>query len=295
MSSIVLNVLVLAITLLMMVSVGLSLEVHHFLALSKIKLQIIGLLVAQTLILPLIGLLTISLITLPNHIKLGVLLLAACPIGDIANFYVMLARANAAISVTLNSLSCAFAAITIPLAFICYSKILGYSLTYSVTYSQLITRLILLTFVPLGTGMLFRHLKPVLAERVLSYCRFLCTVGIIFIIVQMFITQYERLADAWRPTLLSASFMLIGSTLVGISVARILRVPESLKFGSSIVFPVRNIGLALAMSISLANRLDNASFALIFFLVEVPLLLGRVAYHRLRAQQHAPNDATLAV
>lgn len=86
--SFVLNLLVLAVNLLLMVSVGLSLEPRHFLALKQIKFRVLALLSAQTLLLPAIGLLVVSVLPLSAPVKAGLLLLAACPIGDIANFYV---------------------------------------------------------------------------------------------------------------------------------------------------------------------------------------------------------------
>jgi len=40
------------------------------------------------------------IMALPPHMSAGILLVAACPVGDIANFYNLLARANVALSVT---------------------------------------------------------------------------------------------------------------------------------------------------------------------------------------------------
>ena len=278
-NSIVLNLVVLAVTLLMMVSVGLSLEVRHFIALSRIKFALVGLLLLQCILLPLLGLLVVSLFSLPPPIKTGVLLLAACPVGDIANLYVLLARANAALAVTINTLSCALAAVTMPAAFFVYGFLLGNTFTYSVPYTTLIGRLILLTLVPLVAGMAIRHRNLDWAVRLLKPSRALCSVGILFLVTNMFLYEREHLAAVWRPTAIAASCLLISSTLMGIAAVKAFRVPRSHAFGGSIIFPVRNIGLALAMSVSLPDGVWYASFAVIFFLVEVPILLGRVVYH----------------
>jgi predicted Na+-dependent transporter len=40
------------------------------------------------------------IIALPPHLSAVIPLLTACPVGDIANFYALLARANVALSVT---------------------------------------------------------------------------------------------------------------------------------------------------------------------------------------------------
>lgn len=277
-NSIVLNLVVLIIYLLMMTSVGLSLEARHFLALSRLKLSIVGLLIAQTIALPLIALLVVSFVPLPPHIKTAVLLLAACPIGDIANFYVVLARANASMAVTLNTLSCALSVVTMPLVFIGYSVLLGDNFTYNVPYSTLVIRLILLNLVPLVAGMIVRRWHLNVANRMLSPLRILCTLGIFFVVTNMFVFERMRLAVIWRPTLVAAAGVLLLSTAVGMVTVRLFKVPEIHAFGGSIIFPVRNIGLALAISVSLPEGPEYASFAVIFFLAEVPILLGLVAY-----------------
>lgn len=277
-NSIVLNLVVLLIYLLMMTSVGLSLEARHFLALSRLKLSIVGLLIAQTIALPVIALLVVSLVPLPPHTKTAVLLLAACPIGDIANFYVVLARANASMAVTLNTLSCALSVVTMPFVFVGYTILLGDNFTYKVPYSTLVIRLLVLNLIPLAVGMIVRHWNLTVANRMLSPFRFLCTLGIFFVVTNMFVFERVRLAAIWRPTLVAAACLLLISTAVGVIVVRLFKLPDIHAFGGSIVFPVRNIGLALAISVALPEGPEYTSFAVIFFLAEVPILLGLVGY-----------------
>jgi ACR3 family arsenite efflux pump ArsB len=60
-----------------------------------------------------------------------------------------------------------------------------------------------------------------------------------------------------------------------------------------IVFAVRNVALALAIAITLLDRVEYAVFAAVYFLTEVPLLLGMVAGYR-RWWAPAPPQAELA-
>lgn len=48
-----------------------------------------------------------------------------------------------------------------------------------------------------------------------------------------------------------------------------------------ILFAVRNVALASAVAITLLNRIEYAVFAVVYFLTEVPLLLGVVTWYRL--------------
>jgi BASS family bile acid:Na+ symporter len=62
---------------------------------------------------------------LPPDLSAGILLLAACPVGDIANVHTLLARANVALSVTVNTLSILFSAVTMAGIFEVYGYLLG--------------------------------------------------------------------------------------------------------------------------------------------------------------------------
>jgi ACR3 family arsenite efflux pump ArsB len=51
-------------------------------------------------------------------------------------------------------------------------------------------------------------------------------------------------------------------------------------FTVSIGFTVRNVALAMAIAVTFLNRIEYAVFVVVFFLTEVPLLLGVVAIYR---------------
>src|SRR4051812_632804 len=94
----VVDVGVFVVTVLMMVTVGMELQPRHFREVPRLKWFVCFLLVAPMLILPALALLLIRILALPPYLSAGILLIAACPVGDIANFYVLLARANSAIT-----------------------------------------------------------------------------------------------------------------------------------------------------------------------------------------------------
>jgi ACR3 family arsenite efflux pump ArsB len=47
------------------------------------------------------------------------------------------------------------------------------------------------------------------------------------------------------------------------------------------MFAVRHVALASAVAITLLNRIEYAVFGVVYFLAEVPLLLGAVALYRI--------------
>ena len=68
----------------------------------RASLLIIFSTLAHMICLPSAGLAVVSLLDLNEFVMAGVLLIAACPSGSIANLYVFLARANVALTVALR-------------------------------------------------------------------------------------------------------------------------------------------------------------------------------------------------
>ena len=97
---------VLFVAVLLMITVGLELEGRHFREVGQRKWSVGLLLGGQVVLLPLLGIAVAQALDLPPHLSAGILLVAACPVGDIANFYTLIARGNAALSLVLNTLSC---------------------------------------------------------------------------------------------------------------------------------------------------------------------------------------------
>jgi bile acid:Na+ symporter, BASS family len=85
---------VLAVTLLMMVTVGMELEALDFRDVARRKGVLRGTLLLPAILLPVLGFALARALGVPPHLTAGFLLLAACPVGDIANFYTLLARGN---------------------------------------------------------------------------------------------------------------------------------------------------------------------------------------------------------
>jgi ACR3 family arsenite efflux pump ArsB len=61
---------------------------------------------------------------------------------------------------------------------------------------------------------------------------------------------------------------------------RLLRLSTENSVTVGIAFAVRNVALASAVAITILNRIEYAVFAVVYFLTEVPLLLGVVAVCR---------------
>jgi len=82
-----------------LLAVGLELDVRKIPAVARRKFSLPGLLLGQTLLLPALAMFIVRMMPMPDSTKFVVLMLAACPTGNIANFFTLLARGDLALTV----------------------------------------------------------------------------------------------------------------------------------------------------------------------------------------------------
>lgn len=179
--------------------VALDLRTDHFRhILRSPKATLIGL-SAQWLLLPAM---TISLILLaqpPVSIALGMALVAACPGGNVSNYAVHLADGNAALSVTLTSLSTLGAILLTPLYFNWLSHLIpgseAYADTIRVEPVQMMRTVLQLILLPILLGMGLRRQFPIFTARIRRAVGLLSmTIFLAFIFVAVY-ANYQYIAD----------------------------------------------------------------------------------------------------
>jgi bile acid:Na+ symporter, BASS family len=271
---------VLGVFVLMMGAVGMELEGRHFRAVARRKGLLLLTLVAQAVALPALGFGLTRAMALPPHISAGILLLAACPMGDIANVYTLLARANVALSVAVNALSLLLSVGTMAVVFEAYDHLLGARFVFAVPTPALLGRLLLTLVLPVLAGISLRHLAPGFAEKHAKSVHRASLGGIACLLLYVMVTQRQQLAAEWQQTALVAAAFMGLALLTGLAFGRLLRLSKEDSVTVGIGFAVRNVGLASAIAITLLNHIEYAVFAVVYFLTEVPLLLGVVAAYQ---------------
>jgi len=167
-----------------------------------------------------------------------------------------------------------------PLVFEMYARFFSAPFLFAVPPLHLILRLALMVALPVSCGMAVRHFYPNIPEKFSKFLRNASLIGVAMLIVFIIINQYERLAAEWLQ-IASASAMLVSlSLLLGLGVSRLARLHARDAATISLAFAARHTALAMVIAITLLQRLEFATFATVYFLTEVPLLLGAVAMHR---------------
>jgi bile acid:Na+ symporter, BASS family len=143
---------VLGLILLAMLSVGLELDIRHFRELARRSFALTVMLLMQMVLLPAVGLVISSMPDLSPLSRSGILLIAACPVGDMANFFTLMGRGNLAISVTMTATSCLISPLSMAII-AAYGRILGTSFAFAAPGWALVLRFFFLISVPIIAGM----------------------------------------------------------------------------------------------------------------------------------------------
>jgi bile acid:Na+ symporter, BASS family len=131
-----------------MVVVGMELTTDDFRRVARQPRKVVAAIAGQIVLLPVLGWSLVHFLNLQPAITRGVLLVAACPSGAMANVYTYLARANLALSVTLTAVSSLAAVLTMPLALALVQAQDGESTGFQVPFGLLAGQLFLLWSCP---------------------------------------------------------------------------------------------------------------------------------------------------
>ncbi len=183
----------------LMFGVALDIKISDFrYILKKPKLAIIGL-TSQLILLPILTIILARLFNPPPSVALGMVLIAACPGGNVSNFMVHLSKANAALSVMLTSITTISAVILTPIAFGFWSSFIpgteSLREAISVNPFDMIKTIILLIFIPLIFGMYINHRFENFANKIRNGIKIFSILIFMSFVVFAMIGNYENIID----------------------------------------------------------------------------------------------------
>ena len=277
-------------TFILLAAVGLDLTSEHFARVRRRKVLLAAGLVAPLLLLPPIAVALVSLFQVAPHVADSLLLVAVCPIGGISNTYNYLARASPALSVTLTGLSCVLAGVTIPVVGRALEISLERSLQLTAPLPLLLTHLLLMLTLPVILGMWVRRRWADLARRYQSTVQRLAFVGVGMVLLLIILDNPRAFLGDLPTTVPLAAAFIVCSMIVGWGTASMFAADRRDRFTLAAEFGTRNLGVAMALAVTLLGRVEFARFAYTYFLIEVPLMFGAIALFR--RSQRSPDVRT---
>ena len=235
----------------LMFGVALDIKVRDFKQLFvKPKPPIVGL-ISQLIWMPLLTMVLVLLLQLPPSISLGMILIAACPGGNVSNYAVHLAKANTALSVLMTSVSTIAAIAITPLYFSILSNYVPNAgdLQQSITVDPInvIKTILQLIALPLGIGMGLNHYYPTLTKKIQGGVKTLSMIIFFGIVVFAIAGNYENII-----TYIQYIFFIILlhnslAFLLGYQWAKLMGLSLQDRRTISIETGIQNSGLALIL------------------------------------------------
>ena len=181
-----------------MFGVALSINRKDFKEIGRNPKSVITGVISQFLLLPAITFLFIYFTKPLESLALGMILVAACPGGNLSNFFSQLSRGNIALSISLTAVATVAATFMTPINFEFWSNLyIGEKLSQSLDMDtfKMFKMVLLLLVIPLFTGLWFSRKFPLLTKKISLPIRVISFFILIGFIVIAFLKNIELFTE----------------------------------------------------------------------------------------------------
>lgn len=224
---------------------------------------------AQYLVFPAVCYGLVRLLAVPPSLALGVLLVAACPGGNMSNFLTHLGRGSTALSISMTALSTATAPMLTPLVFAWWgARIPGVSgLLHDIRLSpvEMVGTLLLILGLPLAAGLAVSWRWPERAARAAVPFRRGSLVVFTLFVAGALAANAGPLFQS-LPSIAglvgAQNFLALGG---GYLLALLAGLPEGDRRAIGIEIGIRNAGLGLALTLTFFGGLGGMAVAVAWY------------------------------
>ena len=264
----------------LLTAVGLDLRPEDFARVGRQPALVLSGVAGPIVLLPPIALALTWLWRLPPDVAGPLLLVATCPIGGISNTYSYLARASTALSVTLTGLSCLLAGITVPALGRLFGLFASDESQLAIGVPTLAGELVLMLTLPVGLGMWVRSRWDNWAMEHRLAVQRLAFAGVALVLALIVLENPRAFVGSLATTVPAAAVFVVCSAAAGWATASLVTEDRRDRFTLAVEFGTRNLGVAMAVAVTLLGRVEFARFAYTYFLTELPLMLIAISWFR---------------
>lgn len=272
--------IVMPILIVLMFLLGIDLDRTAFAGVRRQPKAVLLGMLGQLVLLPIIAFGVAWALNLPPVYFMGLVLVACCPGGSSSNVFSMLAKGDVALSVTLTALSSIITLFTLPVIMEFVTRFVSDMSEVQITLpvGKLLVQNIVLLFVPLIAGSLFRHFLPAVAARVgrvLGKAAFpaLMTLALLF-----FLQYSNEIVDNFAILGLSAALLILLAMACSSALSRLGGFGSAVRRTIVIEVGMQNAAQAIAIASSpfIFNSGEMALPAIIYALLMNVILLTYV-------------------
>ena len=277
--------IVMPILIVLMFLLGIDLNGKAFANVAKQPKAVMLGMVGQIILLPLIAFAVAWALDLPPVYFMGLILIACCPGGSSSNVFSMLAKGDVALSVTLTALSSIITLFTLPMIMGVVADFVSSTTEYEIQLpvGKLLVQNIVLLFVPLMAGSLFRKIKPGAATKVAKVLGKLAFPALMTLAAVFFLQYSSEIADNFAVLGASCALLILLAMLCSGSLSRMSGAGVAASRTIVIEVGMQNAAQAIAIASSpfIFNSGEMALPAIIYaLLMNVILLLYVYAIRR---------------
>ncbi len=242
-----------------MFGVALGIKISNFKKIITMpKPAIVGIL-SQFLMLPLVSFVLVVLLSnfITPSIAMGIILVAACPGGNISNFISSLAKGNVELSISLTAVATVLAVVMTPLNFAFWgglyikyaSSSAGSGLLRPITIDgwQMFLSVLTVLGIPLVLGMLFSWKFPRITKKIIKPIQTLSVLIFMSFVVIAFIKNYDYFIHYIKWVLVIVLLHNAAALLTGFSFSSLFGIKRRNRRTITIETGIQNSGLALVL------------------------------------------------
>lgn len=206
---------------------------------------------SQFILLPSLTFLLVLLIKPSPAVAFGMILVAACPGGNISNFMSHNAKANTALSISLTAIATLAALFLTPLNFRLWGNLYIHSSPFLVPLEidtwQMFKTILILLGIPLVLGILFARFFPKLTSKIVKPFRIFSFVAFLGFVVAAFSSNFDHFLNYIPPIFLIVLIHNGLALLTGYSISSIFKIPKVDRRAVTIETGIQNSGLGLIL------------------------------------------------
>ncbi|MDX9769977.1 MAG: bile acid:sodium symporter family protein [Tenuifilaceae bacterium] len=234
-----------------MFGVALEIKLKHFREIiRKPKSALVGIL-SQFVALPALTFLLVLLIKPTPSVALGMILVAACPGGNISNFLSSLSKANIELSVSLTAFATLSAIVLTPLNFAfwggLYSGTADMVIPIKIDVWEMMQTVFILLGIPIVVGTWFAHKFPKATQKIIKPLRWFSLVAFMGFILAAFASNFQFFLDYIHFILLIVFIHNLLALTTGFSLATLFGLPRPDRRTLTIETGIQNSGLGLVL------------------------------------------------
>ena len=276
--------IVMPILIVLMFLLGIDLDRKAFANVAKQPKAVMLGMMGQIVLLPLIAFAVACALKLPPIYSMGLVLVACCPGGSSSNVFSMLAKGDVALSVTLTALSSIITLFTLPLIMGVVADFVSSTNEHDIQLpvGKLFMQNIVLLFVPLLAGSLFRKVKPNAATKVARVLGKLAFPALMTLAAVFFLQYSSEIADNFAVLGASGALLILLAMLCSGGLSRMSGAGKAVRRTIVIEVGMQNAAQAIAIASSpfIFNSGEMALPAIIYALLMNVILLVYVYFIR---------------